>query len=300
MPLKLKTSLADGDRIDVCRVPFSFRGRSGELQLERCGGRDQVVSQIESTGWRSYEAPLPMALCELVARQPSAFIDVGANSGFYSLIAALCGCREIRAFEPVPFISELLESNIQHTLGLGEQPIRVFHEALSDHNGSAEIYVPDQGHGLIETSASLNRGFRKEHSNQFSVKVSSLDQHFQDNPLQKNLALVLKIDVESCEEQVLRGADATIGERRPSILVEILPGASLNFYRDFLERHDYVHYPLLHYINRLVATATIAPSVHQRDHLLIPKERIPPALVDAAWARSYGQLIWLGKRLTRL
>jgi hypothetical protein len=45
---------ADGERIDVCHVPFTFRGRSGELQLERCGGRDQVVRQIEAAGWRSY------------------------------------------------------------------------------------------------------------------------------------------------------------------------------------------------------------------------------------------------------
>jgi FkbM family methyltransferase len=289
---------ADGERIDVCHVPFTFRGRSGELQLERCGGRDQVVRQIEAAGWRSYEAPLPIALCELVARQPSAFLDVGANSGFYSLIAALCGCREIRAFEPVPFISGLLARNIEHTLGPGVQPIRVFHEAISDHNGTAELYMPDQGHGLIETSASLNRAFREQHSDQFQVKVSSLDQHFQNNPLQKSLQLVLKIDVESCEEQVLRGAEATITERRPSILVEILPGASLDFYNDFLARHGYVHYPLLHYINRLVATASIEPSVHQRDHLLIPKERIPPALLDSARARMYGQLIWLGKQLT--
>lgn len=182
-------------------MPFTFRGRSGELQLERCGGRDQVVRQIEAAGWRSYEAPLPIALCELVARQPSAFLDVGANSGFYSLIAALCGCREIRAFEPVPFISGLLARNIEHTLGPGVQPIRVFHEAISDHNGTAELYMPDQGHGLIETSASLNRAFREEHSDQFQVKVSSLDQHFQNNPLQKSLQLVLKIDVESCEGQ---------------------------------------------------------------------------------------------------
>ena len=209
---------------DICQIPFQFRGRSSALHMERCSGRDQVVRQIEAKGWQSYEAPLPATICELLATGASTFIDIGANSGFYSLIAALSGCQDIRAFEPVPFIAALMKRNYQHTFGLQPDTIKIFQTALSDSKGSAEFYMPGQGHGLVETSASLNPRFRQNHSDKFIVNTTTLDAHIQSHPLARNSRLVIKIDVESLEENVLRGSMKTIAARRPTLLVEILPG----------------------------------------------------------------------------
>lgn len=289
----------DGTDHDACEIPFKFRDRSSTLRMERCSGRDQVVRQIEETGWQSYEAPLPNVICELIASRNSTFLDIGANSGFYSLIAASGGCKDVRAFEPVPFIAELLRRNIKHSRTPDTARIKIFQEALSDRQGPAEIYIPDQQHGLIETSASLNREFRSKHSDKFIVKTTTIDDHVQNHPLNKNCRLVIKIDVESLEETVIKGSLKTIQNYRPAILVEVLPGANLDFYKTFMDTHEYTHYPLLHYINRLVASPEIHPSHHQRDHLLMPAEQRPPAILDKTMARWYGRILWLRDSVKR-
>lgn len=263
---------------DVCRLRYDFQGRSTPLCMNRCGGKDQVVRQIEAQGWRSYEAPLPVILSQLVSCRPTVFLDIGANTGFYSLVAALAGAREIRAFEPVPFIADLLEANIGHTLRDDRQRISVQRQALSDQEGEASLHMPDQGHGLIETSASLDPSFRRHHSDVFPVAVTTLDRHLERNPLPRQHHLVLKIDVENCEDRVLRGGEASIARLRPLIVAEILPGADLTFYDDFLSRHRYRHFALKP-PSQLVAMERIEASLHFRDHLLLPLEEDPRALL---------------------
>ena len=136
--------------------------------------------------------------------------------------------------------------------------------------------MPDQGHGLVETSASLNSGFRPNHSDKLMVNTTTLDAHIQSHPLARNSRLVIKIDVESLGETVLRGSMKTIAARRPALLIEILLGANLDFYRAFMDDNNYNHYPLVNNINCLFASSDIVPSLRQRDHLLMPREHRPP------------------------
>ncbi len=255
--------------------------------MNRCGGKDQVVRQIEAQGWRSYEAPLPVILSQLVSCRPSVFLDIGANTGFYSLVAALAGATGIRAFEPVPFIADLLEANIGHTLLDDRQRISVQREALSDQEGEASLHMPDQGHGLIETSASLDPSFRRHHSDVFPVSVTTLDRHLERSPLPPQHQLVLKIDVENCEDRVLRGGEASIARLRPLIVAEILPGADLAFYEAFLSRQRYRHFALKA-PSELVSMERIEPSLQFRDHLLLPLEADPRALLASGEPQRQG------------
>src|SRR5690242_7972316 len=51
--------------------------------------RDQTSRKIRDGGWESFEPPAPTALARWLKRKSiSTFVDVGANSGFYSLLAA--------------------------------------------------------------------------------------------------------------------------------------------------------------------------------------------------------------------
>lgn len=264
---------------DVSQIPYDFRGVTTPLRMERCGGRDQVVRQIEAQGWRSYEAPLPVVLSRLIARSASVFLDVGANTGYYSLVAALAGAAQVRAFEPIPFIADLFERNVAQTFPDGGSSIQLFRQAVAERAGQAEIFMPDQGHGLIETSASLNAGFRASHSDILTVPLTTLDRHLDEQPLPPGHRLVIKIDVESCEEQVLAGARGTITNQRPLIVLEILPGADLDFYQRFLQEQGYAHHALLP-PNQLTAMATIQANLRNRDHLLIPAELSVADLMD--------------------
>ena len=79
--------------------------------MARCGGRDQVLEQALRDGWEAFEAPLPRIFLKTVARTCGLVVDVGANTGFYSLIAGRCGSR-VLAFEPVPTVREILIRNV--------------------------------------------------------------------------------------------------------------------------------------------------------------------------------------------
>jgi len=237
-----------------------------------CGGRDQVVRQALAAGWRSYETPMPLVLSRLITARPSAFLDVGANTGFYALLAGRAGARVVRAFEPVPAIAAILAANVELTFpDATANAAALYRLALSDRHGEAELFLPDQGHGLIETSASLNQEFRAVHSGSVWVSQTTLDFHLAQHPIASELVLVLKLDVESFEPQVLAGAELTVAERRPAIVVEILPGSDLGFYADWLVRHRYNHYQLMP-PNQIVPSAAIEPSLLHRDHLLLPAE----------------------------
>jgi len=123
-----------------------------------------------------------------------AVVDVGANSGLYSLIAARAG-KACFAFEPQAENLRILYQNVAAN-GFDEA-IEVFPLAASDRVGSARFYGRGQG-------ASLLSGWAGQPDYDFEwVATNTLD-----NLLLARLAgrrLFLKIDVEGAELQVLRG-----------------------------------------------------------------------------------------------
>lgn len=236
--------------------------------MDTCGGRDQVAHAVMKQGWTSYETPLP----ELVATWSAAFnpvlIDVGANTGFYSLLALACGAPEVHAFEPVTEIADVLWINAK----CSEISDRLYlhREALGAASGTSTLYFPNKSHGLVETSASLNPSFRAQHSEQRSVNVRSLDdvmltQQWQASSTQRFL---LKLDVESHEPQVLSGANQLLTTLRPALVCEILPGVDVDFYVAMMQRHGYAHFALSP--QGLRATEIIEGSDVTRDHVFLP------------------------------
>lgn len=195
-----------------------FAGRT--FVLNTSGGADAVAQKIQAG---SYEAPLPMIFAAIASRVSGAFLDVGANNGVYSLIAAVVSPTvPIIAFEPFPPVLDLLYSNIR--LNDLEERIRVMEVALSDTEGTAPIFLPDQGHGLVETSASLQAGFIRGAKPTISVRTCRLDGL--DLGVRVDLA---KVDIEGFELEFLRGAQSTIERDRPIIFAEMLGAAAEKF-----------------------------------------------------------------------
>lgn len=50
-------------------------------------GRDQVVGTARHSGWWSFEQPLPAVVLRICQLRTGRFVDIGANTGFYSLLA---------------------------------------------------------------------------------------------------------------------------------------------------------------------------------------------------------------------
>jgi FkbM family methyltransferase len=162
---------------DPVKISIDLPENTYYIYMAACGGRDQIVSQISHDGWLSYEKPLPNLISRLVRSQRTSFLDIGANTGYYSLLAAVLGSVEVRAYEPVPQICEVMKCNIIHTFKTKFHPITVWSLALSNSNGKGELFVPDPSHGLIETSSSLNSGFKKIHAYNLQIDKTTIDSH---------------------------------------------------------------------------------------------------------------------------
>lgn len=153
----------------------------------------------------------------LAALRPGdTFVDVGANIGYFSLIAARAvGPRgSVHAFEPVPSIGVRLESHVELN---ALDNVHIHRTALCDVDGSVDIFESswDLNHGLAsirkDPSRSLTDTPRRVRAQRLDTFWASLEQ-----PVQ-----FVKVDVEGAEESVFRGAERMLRSAdAPSVLFE--------------------------------------------------------------------------------
>jgi FkbM family methyltransferase len=136
-------------------------------------------------------------------------VDVGANFGFWSVLAARRGCNVI-AVEPIARTRALLERNLERN-GLTAQ-VEIVVQALSDAPGSLTIAVPDGESGQAGSYPDAGSSLEPE-----TVPTTTLDALIGDRRIR-----FLKIDVEGHEWAVLRGASSLLSNGRVDhVLVEI-------------------------------------------------------------------------------
>ena len=244
---------------------------TGRFWMDLCAGRDQVAMQAHQNGWPSYEPPLPSLLAMWCERLSPLVVDVGANTGFYSLLCASSGARQVLAVEPVQEIADVLAANVALSeLTDGVQLLRV---ALGEQVGEQVLHFPMADHGLLETSASLNPNFRAQHSQHRTVPVQTLDTVLADHlHLAGSVPLLIKMDVESFELAVLAGGEQVLTQWRPAVVAEILPGVNVAAWQQFMQRWGYVHYTLkpdAPYVSAQPSDIKLDMAV--RDHLFLPK-----------------------------
>jgi FkbM family methyltransferase len=158
--------------------------------------------------------------------QVSVFIDVGANHGFYSCLAAMAGA-EVAAIEPEEGNLRFLKSNVAAN-GLA---VEIFPMAVADKPGTLELYGDGDMASLIPGWAGSRAAFRQ------IAPVNTLDNLFAgrwpDRPL------FIKVDVEGVEAAVLKGASDLIRRRDAIWLIETFPtsfgGAASPGFRDVFE-----------------------------------------------------------------
>jgi FkbM family methyltransferase len=129
-------------------------------------------------------------------------VDIGANIGYYTLLAAkLVGDKgRVFAFEPEPQNYALLVRNIELNRCMNVVPVR---KAVSSKTGQADLFLNR------ETGA---HGFLPDRENVIgvtTVETVSLDEYFKGRECPID---VIKIDVEGSETEVLRGMSRIIKE----------------------------------------------------------------------------------------
>ncbi|MEI9959690.1 MAG: FkbM family methyltransferase [Limisphaerales bacterium] len=131
-----------------------------------------------------------MAFVMHFLRPDEMFVDVGANVGAFTIMAAGVAGARVVAFEASPDTYEMLRRNIQ--LNGFQERVKAIHAAAGRSEGTAHFSI-----GLgTENCVNLKSG---DHS--IAVKMTTLDKELAETP--PNL---LKVDVEGFETEVFAGA----------------------------------------------------------------------------------------------
>ncbi len=203
-----------------------------------------------------------------LARTARVVLDIGANTGTYSLMACAANPNVlVHAFEPVARVA----SKARRNAALNPRFRAKVHEmAVGAASGTAMLSDPG---GDNCYSASLNPDFLSGEKSHYEVAVVTVD----DFVAQEALPTVdlVKIDVEGFEEFVIDGMAHTIHRHRPALMVEYLPRAREGLRKriEALCENDYVLFHLTPSGPRVAPE--VAPSHSSKNVVLMPRDRIP-------------------------
>ena len=139
--------------------------------------------------------PIISRVTQELLQEGDVYIDIGANIGYDSLLAAKCvgESGKIVAIEASPKIYAMLDSNINQN---GIRNVRYVNLAVSDARGTLTLYSGDDTNIGAATTVS-SRGMKEE----CKVIALPLDEILLTDELSR--AKLLKIDIEGAEVPVL-------------------------------------------------------------------------------------------------
>ncbi len=175
-----------------------------------------------------------------IAKKSNVILDIGANTGYYSLLAKAVNpdCK-VYGFEPIPHIFNWYLENCK----INNFDINCYNLAISDIKGENTIYMANTNQNVY--SASLIEQFAISHSSDkvhpLCINSTSLENFIEDNNIESiNL---IKVDVEGLEIKVLKGMGNFLSKYKPSMLIEVLSdeiGLELSQLLNPLNYHFYI------------------------------------------------------------
>lgn len=163
-------------------------------------------------GWEK----VSMDIWKKLSKEANCILDIGANTGIYSLVAASINPNaEVFAFEPVQRTASIFKTNLELNPAL---KIELFEVAVSNNSGTATFYdLPTNS----QYSASLNEDMLASFSNRISYDVSVIKLDDLEELKNKKIDLI-KLDVEMHEPEAIEGMIEIIKANEPTFLIEIL------------------------------------------------------------------------------
>jgi FkbM family methyltransferase len=161
------------------------------------------------------------AILSRLLEEGDTFVDVGANQGAFSIIAAdLVGKNgRVIAIEPQARLAKAIELSLAKSI---VSQCDVHQVAVGDHNGEISLIVP--------LSYSGSGGLYKDFSGTAGYTETTVPIRRMDDLIDwKNFPgkVFIKLDIEGAEYAFFRGAPAMIHALRPTIMMEINPKAMI-------------------------------------------------------------------------
>lgn len=205
----------------LSRKSMALQSRVGvkrrTLQLQ-CGGvismktNDDLCPLLAVERW--FEPTVRRAI-EGLLRPGDTMIDVGANVGYYTVLAGLLvgPSGRVLAFEPQEAVHAELERNVALNC-LGN--VQTWKAGLGESRHEARFYVPESGR---ESLGSLRSNGRFPVAKETTIQVLALDDVLRERG--GSQVRLMKIDAEGAELSVLRGAAQLLeSPERPYLIFE--------------------------------------------------------------------------------
>jgi FkbM family methyltransferase len=169
-----------------------------------------VKGHIEGT----YEKPIQNILTKLL-HSGDVVYDIGANYGFFSLLAAKMVQQpgQVYAFEPVPQNAAMIQLNARLN---SFHHVKVIALAVSDKEETQQIWLTHHPGGATLTSIGV---IPPDKVSKLKVKTVSIDILIDRGELHP--PSLMKIDVEGAELLVLHGMSKTLRKYTPIVIYEI-------------------------------------------------------------------------------
>ncbi len=167
--------------------------------------------------------PVLYRMCKEMVKPSSCVWDVGANVGLFSFCAASLSGKSgyVLAIEPDIWLANLIQKSAQlwRDSGYEAATVAVLCSAASDSQDIEALQIAERSRAanfLKGASGSRQSGAIRGEQLSLSVQLDFLLRYFRPPS-------VLKIDVETHEVHVLRGANEILRTHRPIIWCEVAP-----------------------------------------------------------------------------
>jgi FkbM family methyltransferase len=185
-----------------------------------------LAKRLFWNGFEGFERVQSKVFIQLIS-EADVFLDVGANVGYYSLLASAYRPNiRIEAFEPLPAAFRYLQDNLRLN---GSGNSTAHNVAVSDRVGTETFYFSRNPsfnfvHDQLTSTGSLDRSqaTHTEDPVEINAFTVTLDGFVRENDLSR--VDVIKLDTEATEDRVLSGSEWVLREFRPHIFCEVLPG----------------------------------------------------------------------------
>jgi len=199
-------------------------------QLIRLVPQDHIQKQIL---WYGFYEKNYILLWEKLIKDDSIVFDIGANIGYYSIVAANKAKHgEVHAFEPISSTFHALQQNI---ILNNLKNVIVNQNGVSNAPGIYDYYISstdNSGMSGMQPSENFSGHIEK-------IQTITIDQYSTD----RNLSSVdfVKIDIEGNELNALMGMKNTLTKFKPVLFIEILNEHLTNYHATADDVFEYLN-----------------------------------------------------------
>ncbi len=194
-------------KFPVFNLIYIFLAGKVKTRIIETNGFSLEIDALEGVDFNNWEKEV----ADVVKKnsEGAIFLDIGAESGYYTCLAAKNGAKKVMAFEPNPNSFNLLKKNIERN---NLKNVEIFNKAVSDKNEKA-IFYPNG----VYSSLYYRDIFKDGES--MVVECVTLDDFLKDNKID-----FIKMDIEGAEPKALRGMKKLLQKNKDvKLVIEFAP-----------------------------------------------------------------------------